>query len=145
MTSGTAVNGAVLYCKFLSERLARRGHRVSLMLRQNACLLDQPIEGVQTVVSEMSRSPFEIARMVKWVKENKIDVIHTHMTRAHGFGVLLKAFTGVPVVATAHSCSFQLHWPWNNFVIANSNATMEFHQRVNRVSERSNGNRLLLQ
>ncbi len=133
ITSGTAVNGAVLYCKYLSERLATRGHDVTLMLRRDSCLLEQPMEGVQTVISEMSRSPFEIARMVRWVRENDIDVIHTHMTRAHGFGVLLKAFTGVPVVATAHSCSFQLHWPWNDFVIANSNATRDFHRQVNRV------------
>ena len=71
--------------------------------------------------------------MAKWVREHKIDVIHTHMTRAHTFGVLLKALTGVPVVATAHSCSMQLHWRWNDFVIANSKATMEFHRRFNRV------------
>ena len=103
------------------------------MLRKDAFLLDQPIEGVQTVVSEMSRWPFEIARMAKWVQDHDIDVIHTHMTRAHGFGVLLKAFTGVPVVATAHNCSFQFHWPWNDFVIANSDATRDYHRRVNRV------------
>lgn len=125
----------MLYCKYLTENLAERGHTVTLMLRKNSCLLDQPIEGVQTVVSEMNRSPFEIARMVRWVRDNNIDVIHTHMTRAHGFGVLLKALTGVPVVATAHSCSFQLHWPWNNFVIANSNATRDFHRKVNRVRD----------
>jgi glycosyltransferase involved in cell wall biosynthesis len=105
------------------------------MLRRGSWLLDQPLDGVQTVVSEMSRSPFEIARMARWVRDNNIDVIHTHMTRAHAFGVLLKWFTGVPVVATAHSCSFQLHWPWNDYVIANSNATRDFHRRVNRVRD----------
>lgn len=133
ITSGTAVNGAVLYSKYLAERLAGRGHHVSLMLRNEGRLLVQPITGVQTVVSEMSRSPLEVARMAKWVRDHKIDVIHTHMTRAHTFGVLLKGLTGVPVVATAHSCSMQLHWRWNDFVIANSKATMEFHRRFNRV------------
>jgi glycosyltransferase involved in cell wall biosynthesis len=39
----------------------------------------------------------------------------------------------VPVVASAHSFQFQLHWPFNSHVIANSDATARFMQRVNRV------------
>jgi glycosyltransferase involved in cell wall biosynthesis len=41
--------------------------------------------------------------------------------------------TGVPVIATAHSCKFQLHWKLNDFVIANSRSTLNFHRRVNWV------------
>lgn len=56
------------------------------------------------------------------------------MSRAHSFGVILKLMTGVPVVATAHAHSFQVHWRLNDFVIANSQATFDYQVRVNRIS-----------
>lgn len=61
----------------------------------------------------------------------------THLSRAHFFGVLLRAASGVPCVATAQSRHFQLHWMFNDLVIAVSEATRLYHQRWNRVpSER---------
>lgn len=58
------------------------------------------------------------------------------MSRAHAFGVLLKLKTGVPVIATAHNRSFQLHWTFNDYVIANSEATRRYQLRVNRVASK---------
>lgn len=71
--------------------------------------------------------------MAKWITDNQIDLIHTHMSRGHAFGVLMRLMTGVPVVATAHSRSFQLHWRFNTYVIANSQSTYDYHARVNRI------------
>ena len=81
----------------------------------------------------MDRTPIEIERVSDWMVEQKFDLIHTHMSRAHAFGVLLRMKNGVPVIATAHNRSFQLHWRFNDYVIANSNATCRYQKRINRV------------
>ena len=72
--------------------------------------------------------------MSAWVNARKFDIIHTHMSRAHAFGVLLKLATGIPVIATAHNRSFQLHWKLNDYVIANSQATFDYQRKINRVA-----------
>ncbi len=97
-------------------------------------MAEQSVPGVKFVHSEMNRSLGEIGRIRDWAKAEKFDLLHSHMTRAHAFGVLLKMATGIPVVATAHNRSLQLHWKFNDFVIANSRATCKYQRSVNRVS-----------
>ena len=55
------------------------------------------------------------------------------MSRAHFFGVLVRSLAGVPSVATAHSRHIQLHWMFNDRVIAVSEATRRYHHRYNLV------------
>ncbi len=78
--------------------------------------------------------PNELIRIANWIKEEQFDVIHTHMSRAHFFGVLLRRLSGVPVVATAHTTHLQLHWPFNDLVIANSASTHDYQVKINRVN-----------
>lgn len=70
----------------------------------------------------------------EFISRNKIDLIHTHMSSAHFFGAIVKYVANVPCIATAHHCRFQPHWRFNDFVIANSDATRNFHIRRNLVS-----------
>ena len=72
--------------------------------------------------------------MAKVIQRHDIDLVHTHMSRAHSFGTLLKFFSRAPIVKTAHSRSFQLHWKVNDRVIANSKATHDYLVRVNKVN-----------
>ena len=136
INSGRGVNGALVYCKLLSNQLRELGHQVSVLTRPDSWLNEQlEQEQIPFLTSEMTRfPPGELKRIAKWINANRFDVIHTHMSRGHSFGVLLKLITGVPVVATAHSRSFQLHWKLNDYVIANSRATCEYQHRVNRIS-----------
>ncbi len=135
ITSGTDVNGAVRHCLLLSRELAQRGHRVTLVCRPGAWIGDQFADGsVEVVRSDLHRVPLdELRRMAAVVRQRDIQVIHTHMSRAHFFGVLLRWFTGTPCAATAHSRHFQIHWPLNDLVIAVSEATCRFHSRWNLV------------
>ena len=134
LISGRNVNGALTYCKFLSEHLIARGHEVTILCRPDSWMEEEPVPGVKIFNSEMNRSPREIGRIRDWVKAEKFDLLHSHMTRAHAFGVLLKMATGIPVIATAHNRSLQLHWTFNDFVIANSQATCRYQRNINRVS-----------
>ena len=132
--SGRHINGALTYCKFLSEHLIARGHEVTVLCRADGWMEKQSVPGLKIFHSEMNRSPGEIARVRDWAKAEKFDLLHSHMTRAHAFGVLLKMATGIPVIATAHNRSLQLHWTFNDFVIANSHATCRYQRSINRVS-----------
>ncbi len=134
--SGRDVNGALEHCRLLSRQLCRRGNRVTIMCRRESWLWkqldDMPVGVVQ---SELARwRPSEVRRMAAWVSRQQFDVIHTHMSRAHMYGIILRQLTGIPVVATAHSQHFQPHWHLNDRVICNSDDTLRYYQRVNRVA-----------
>jgi glycosyltransferase involved in cell wall biosynthesis len=132
--SGRNVNGALTYCKFLSEHQSATGHDVTILCRDGCWLEEVGVEGVRFRINELERKPGEIARIAAWLKAKKYDLIHTHMSRGHAFGVLLKMVSGIPVIATAHNRSFQLHWKLNDYVIANSQATYDYQRKVNRVA-----------
>ena len=122
-----------MYCKFLSEQMQRLGHQVTVLCRSDSWLQPNLPPSIKVFESDLSRRPLELRRVSKWIREQKFDVIHTHMSSAHFFGVLMRLMTSTPVVATAHQCSLQLHWRMNHHVIANSKSTAAFQRRINRV------------
>jgi glycosyltransferase involved in cell wall biosynthesis len=133
--SGAGVNGAASHCALLTRELVRCGHMVTLLCRPDAWiakeLADAPVE---ILYSDMRRfPPYELRRVASEIRWRGIEVVHTHMSRAHLFGVLLRYFAGVPSVATAHSQHFQPHWMFNDLVIAVSDATRQYHRRFNLV------------
>ena len=131
--SGRDVNGAVMYCKFLSEQMQRFGHQVTVLCRPNVWIQQNLSPSIEVFESDLSRRPLELRRVAKWIREQEFDVMHTHMSSAHFFGVVMRLMTRTPVVATAHQCSLQLHWWMNHHVIANSKSTANFQRRINRV------------
>lgn len=133
--SGTAPNGAVIHCAQLCRELVRRGHPVTLISRPDAWIVSQLDDsGVDVIECRLKRWPMtDLRRIAAEIRARQVDVIHTHMSSAHFFGVLLRWMTHTPCVATAHVCFLQLHWRFNDFVIANSRSTQAFQQRVNRV------------
>jgi glycosyltransferase involved in cell wall biosynthesis len=135
--SGLDVNGALEHCRLLSRQLCRHGHRVTILCRRASWLWKQVDDmPVRIVECEMNRWPLaDVARMARWVSGQGFDVMHTHMSRAHMYGILLRRLCGIPVVATAHSQHFQPHWYLNDHVIANSTSTLRFQRRVNRIAE----------
>ena len=137
IVSGRGVNGAVKHCLALTRELTRRAHQLTLVCRPDSWIAAQlTADPVDVELSDLHRWPIdELRRVSRLLGERQVDVIHTHMSRAHFFGVLLKAFTRVPVVATAHSRWLQGHWMFNDHVIAVSHAVAKFH-RWNLVSAR---------
>ena len=144
IVSGRDLNGALTYCQFLSDRLTRGGHHVAIACRRDCWLRGHAPAGVTFVESDLKRRYDEVQRIASWIRDQRIDVIHTHMSRAHVFGVLLRMFSRVPVVATAHSCNFQPHWWFNDYVIANSRSTLRYHRLVNLVRAQAERVGLLL-
>jgi glycosyltransferase involved in cell wall biosynthesis len=135
IVSGAEVNGAVVHCLLLSRALAQRGHHVALVCRPAAWIAAQAFPAsVEIIESDLHRwPPDELRRMARVARDGAVDVLHTHMSRAHFFGVLLRGLSGVPCVASAHNQHLQLHWMFNDRVIAVSDATARFHRRWNGV------------
>lgn len=133
VVSGREINGALVYCQLLTRRLLEAGHEPILVCRPRSWITRQGLP-VRIIESDLRRFPFDDLKEIQaLVKQEQVDVIHTHMSRAHTFGILLKWLTNVPVIATAHNRYIQLHWRFNDFVIANSQATERYHQRYNLV------------
>lgn len=135
IVSGRGVNGAVVTCLGTARALRARGHEVTVVCRPNAWIADQlQSDDIPIILSELKRWPIRDLRDVaKVAKDQSFDVIHTHMSSASFFGVLLRAFSRVPSVATAHNRHIQLHWMFNDYVIAVSEATRRFHRLFNLV------------
>ena len=135
IVSGAEVNGAVIHCLLLTRSLARRGHQVTLLCRPNAFIAEQlKDDNVTIYTSDMHRWPLdELKRVAALCRTRHIDIAHTHMTRAHNFGVCLRPFSHIPCVATAHSHIVQPHWIFNDHVIAVSDATRRFQRGRNFV------------
>jgi len=135
IVSGVGVNRAVTHCLVLTRELARRGHAVTLVCRPDAWIARQlAVDPVDVIPSDLHRWPLdELRRLAALARERRIDVVHTHMSRAHSFGVLLRWAGGLPCVATAQSRHVQLHWMFNDRVIAVSDTTRRFHRSYNLV------------
>jgi glycosyltransferase involved in cell wall biosynthesis len=135
IVSGQFVNGALVHVDLLTRELLDRGHQVKLVCRPRSWIWRRLFRtGIEMKKSSLNRfPPRELIRIADWIRQEKFDVIHTHMSSAHFFGVLLRAMTGVPVVATAHTSHFQLHWRFNDLVIANSQSTRDYQLQFNRV------------
>jgi L-malate glycosyltransferase len=133
--SARGINGVSKHVIDLGKELRERGHHVTFLAPPESWVLDTAKKlDFPTLPSEMTRWPtHELKRVSQWMLREGIDVVHSHMSKANFFGVLLRWYTGVPSVASAHSCHLQLHWIANSYVIAVSEATRRYHRLVNLV------------
>ena len=81
--------------------------------------------------SELSPKIYlNLAKMRRYIKSNKIDIIHSHTRVTQVMGQLLKSITGIPYVSTCHGyfkrrMSRRLAPCWGDNVIAISNAVVD--------------------
>jgi glycosyltransferase involved in cell wall biosynthesis len=135
MVSGPGINGAIIHALLLTRFLKRRGHEVLLLHRPDAWIARQSgLNEVELFETTFGRSPHELIRVTRRINAFAPEVVHTHMSSAHTYGMLTRILSRRPVVATAHSQSLQLHWLFNNIVIATSPGAAEHHHRRNRVA-----------
>lgn len=139
LISGFGVNGAIIQCLRLAEGLARRGHDVTLVGRESSWIQSQLAgTGIKFRGSDLKRWPFhDLKAMARWIEQERIDIVHTHNTSGQIFGMMLKMFTKVPVIATAHHNKLHAYWMMKDFVIANSDHTRGIEINWNRVSPRN--------
>ncbi len=130
IVSAKQMNGVIAHLRLLIPALRARGHRVSIVARDGSPF----VEEFAAIASDLSRSPAtELNRIAQFCKEQKVDVIHAHMSRANNFATRLKRLTGLPCVLTAHALVWHPHWRQADRVLAVSEATARWHRLWNRV------------
>ncbi len=136
LVSSPTTSGPCVHVLELSHLLRQLGHQITIVALPSSWIAKAAVRlGFDTITSHQYRfPPNEIWKLRQAIKERKIDVLHTHMSRAHFLGVLLRGLCQVPCIATAHCRKIQAHWMWNNHVIATSRDTERFHRRYNLVS-----------
>lgn len=138
MVSAPTTSGPGVHVLELSKQLRQIGHRVTIVARPGSWIAEQAgLLDFDLILSDQHRMPpQEILRLGREIHRREIDVLHTHMSRAHVMGVLLRYWCSVPCIATAHNQKFQLHWPFNDFVISTSRSTERFQRLYNAVPQR---------
>lgn len=139
LVSSPTTSGPCVHVLELSRQLREEGHEVTIVARPHSWVADEARRAnFPTILSDMQRfPPAELWRLRKEVLDRGSQILHTHMSRAHFMGVLLRGLCQVPCVATAHCRKIQAHWVLNNHVIATSRDTEQFHRRYNLVPQRN--------
>lgn len=138
IVSGVGVNGAIVHCWQVAHELTQRGHQVTLACYPEAMVGEQVVQdGINIIRTDLHRWPGnELRRMANFCREQQVDVVHAHTTRAHNFGALLRWIYGIPCVSSAHNRLIQFHWMWHDQVIAVSEATRRHYRRFGLVRDR---------
>jgi glycosyltransferase involved in cell wall biosynthesis len=100
------LSGAERVCLMLSESLQRRGHRVVLLCKKGAAMLDEAARrGIETRTPGLSGkfNPLVAAGILRIAREVHADVIHTHLSTASQWGGAAGKLGGIPVVAHVHA------------------------------------------
>jgi glycosyltransferase involved in cell wall biosynthesis len=137
LVSANSLNGAIRHCYELTVELARHGQPVLLVHKPGAWIASNSFpSNVEFLETSFRRTPYELSRVARELRTRGVELIHSHLSSANFFGVLLARFFGFRSVATCHMTHFQPHWWWNDRVICPSQATASFQRFVNFVPSR---------
>lgn len=129
-TSKRKVNGAVVYARQLLPRLAARGHRVWLAASPDSWIAARTAGEVPLLPTEFRRwPPGEVRRVADFCRRERIDLFHSHSTRASHFGAILRAVHDIPSVAHMHSSRLEAHVWFHSLLVAVSRHTLACHRR----------------
>lgn len=105
LVSSSRTSGAEKHVAVLSDRLNKRGHKVFAACPRGDWLpeqlryaqistLEMEMRGVRSLATPMS--------ITRYARENRIDIIHAHLTRATYFGLVAGRMAGLPIVSSVH-------------------------------------------
>lgn len=115
MVSSSATSGAERHLVLLSRMLQQQGHLVVTVCPPHNWLPEElQRAGVNTLPLPMrgAGAAMTLWRLARVVREQRMDIIHTHLTRAAYYGLLLGLLTRKPVVSTVHvfTCDPAYRW-----------------------------------
>jgi glycosyltransferase involved in cell wall biosynthesis len=120
----------MIYARRIIPLLRARGHEVWLAAKADSWIARETAGEAKLIETDFSRWPLaELRRVADLCRRERIEVTHSHLTRASNFCLLLRLLHGIPAVAHAHSHQFQPHWYFQKRVIAVSRETLRRHRR----------------
>jgi glycosyltransferase involved in cell wall biosynthesis len=105
IVSSSRISGAEKHVVVLSDRLRERGHQVTVLCPPGGWLPDQ-LRSHEIPVVEMTmhglRSCTTAGHLLRLIRRQQIEVIHSHLTCATYFGALAGRLAHLPVVTSVH-------------------------------------------
>ncbi len=111
----STIGGTLEYFKLLIPRLAEKGHEITVV-----CPSDGPMKmeleemGIKVYIIEMVREisivkdARSICHLVRYIKSNDFDLIHTHSSKAGAIGRISAFLCRTSCIYTAHGWSFSM-------------------------------------
>ncbi|MEP6756212.1 MAG: glycosyltransferase family 4 protein [Chthonomonadales bacterium] len=126
--SSSRTSGAEKHVVLLSEKLRALGHNVTAVCPPGGWLPDQ-LRSAGVPILELSMhgkgSASAILQLRKIIRQRRIDVVHTHLTRATYLGYFAGNISRVPVISSVHVLTTDFAYRWlprtNHWFVAVSN------------------------
>jgi glycosyltransferase involved in cell wall biosynthesis len=141
------IGGAENYVVNLSQKFAEKGHEVFILSSAGESGKNQELSvlkflqnsGVPFKVTTCSfkYNPLAILSIAYFIKKNKFDIIHTHLSKANFIGALAAKIAGIKSVSTAHGLNKKNQYKYSDYVICVSKAVRE-----NLILQGMNGGKL---
>jgi len=122
------IGGAEVHVSALSDKLRGRGHEVTVVCpRGRALAAELAARGlrVRTPRTMGKVDPLTLMRLARWLRRDRVQVIHTHLSTASLLGSWAARLAGIPAVATVHGLNTRTCFNWAHAIIAVSNAVKQ--------------------
>jgi len=121
--SSKGSNGALVYAKQVIPLLQEAGHDVWLAAEPGSWIEQSKTGQVPIFPTNFRRLPLdEVDRVAAFCRRERIDLVHSHLTRSSNFAAVMKQFHGIRSVAHLHSGQLRLHTGFHDQLIAVSEA-----------------------
>lgn len=119
------LGGAELHVLALSRLLLDRGHEVTVVCPRGRSLVKELVaRGIPHLApTTMGKlDPVMLTRLVRWLRQGRYDVLHTHLSTASLLGNAAGGLAGVPVVSSVHGMNTATAFRRCRHLVAVSNA-----------------------
>ena len=122
------IGGAEVHVSALSDKLRGRGHEVTVICpRGRALVRELQARGlrVRTPGTTGKLDPLTLMRLARWLRADRAQLIHTHLSTASLLGSWGARAAGIPAIATVHGLNTRTCFNWAHAIIAVSNAVKQ--------------------
>jgi glycosyltransferase involved in cell wall biosynthesis len=122
------IGGAEVHVSALSDKLRGRGHEVTVVCPRGRALvaeLQARELRVRTPRTTGKLDPLTLVRLARWLRRDRTQLIHTHLSTASLLGSWAARMAGIPAVATVHGMNTRACFNWAHAIIAVSNAVKQ--------------------
>ncbi len=129
-SSNRGTNGAVVYAERLIPMLRSAGHDVWLAAEPESWIVQKLAGQVPVILTDFRRFPLdEVDRVARFCRRERIDLVHSHLTRSSNFAAALRQFHGIRSVAHLHASQPRLHTGFHDQLVAVSEDVARRHAR----------------
>lgn len=124
----SGIGGAEVHVLTLAEKLRARGHEVLVICPQGRPLVEELItRGLPARAPRTTGKvdPVMLTRLWWWLRRERWQVVHTHLSTASLIGSAAARVAGIPAVATVHGLNTRTCFRWASKLIAVSNAVKQ--------------------